>query len=212
MKVNANCKSFQKPASSRRNRGNTLLGVFLGLVLGVLVSLGVVWYMNKMPLPFRDKAPRADRTSNGEADQNGAPKALPGKPGDKVGGNGGDKPRFEFYKILPGSQEAAPAPKPVEAKPAEAKTPEAKTGDAKSASAEPLYLQVGAFQKPTDADNLKARLALIGLDASVQEVDIADKGRMYRVRTGPFSNAEEMNRARGQLSQNGIQTAPNKGK
>ena len=35
---------------------------------------------------------------------------------------------------------------------------------------------------------------------------------MYRVRTGPFSNVEELNRARGQLSQNGIQTAPTKGK
>jgi cell division protein FtsN len=53
---------------------------------------------------------------------------------------------------------------------------------------------------------------LLGLDASVQEVDVAEKGRMYRVRTGPFSNVEELNRARGQLSQNGIQTAPTKGK
>ena len=71
---------------------------------------------------------------------------------------------------------------------------------------------MGAFQKPTDADNLNARLALIGLDAGVQEVDVPEKGRMYRVRTGPFSNVEELNRARGQLSQNGIQTAPTKGK
>lgn len=208
-------KSYQKPASGRRNRGNTLLGVFLGLILGVLLSLGVVWYMNKMPLPFRDKAPRAERAGNGDADHNGAPKALPGKPGDKVGGKDGDRPRFEFYKILPGSQEAAPAPaapKPAEAKSTEAKAPEAKAGDAKSAGGEPLYLQVGAFQKPTDADNLKARLALIGLDAGVQEVDVPEKGRMYRVRTGPFSNVEELNRARGQLSQNGIQTAPTKGK
>jgi cell division protein FtsN len=208
-------KPYQKPASGRRSRGNTLLGIFLGLILGVLMSLGVVWYMNKMPLPFRDKAPRADRAGNGDADHNGAPKALPGKPGDKVGGKDGDRPRFEFYKILPGSQEAAPAPaahKPAEAKPAEAKAPEAKAGDARSASGEPLYLQVGAFQKPTDADNLKARLALIGLDAGVQEVDVPEKGRMYRVRTGPFSNVEELNRARGQLSQNGIQTAPTKGK
>jgi cell division protein FtsN len=216
MKRNPERKSYQKPASGRRSRGSTLLGVFLGLILGVLLSLGVVWYMNKMPLPFRDKAPRADRTTNGDADQPGTPKALPGKPGDKVGARDGDKPRFEFYKILPGSQEAAPAAKPAEVKPAEArasdsKSPDTKQGDAKSAG-EPLYLQVGAFQKPTDADNLKARLALLGLDASVQEVDVAEKGRMYRVRTGPFSNVEELNRARGQLSQNGIQTAPTKGK
>ena len=60
MKGNAVRKPHHKPASGRRSRGNTLLGIFLGLVLGVLMSLGVVWYMNKMPLPFRDKAPRAE--------------------------------------------------------------------------------------------------------------------------------------------------------
>jgi cell division protein FtsN len=208
MKPKTSRSSFQKPAAARRSRGGTLLGIFLGLVLGMLISFGVVWYMNKMPLPFRDKAPRIDRSANGETGPADASKALPGKPGGKES----DKPRFEFYKILPGSQEAAPTPKPVEIKPADSKTPDSKTGDAKVASSEPLYLQVGSFQKPTDADNLKARLALIGLDAGVQEVDIPDKGRMYRVRTGPFSNVEEMNRARGLLSQNGIQTAPNKSK
>jgi cell division protein FtsN len=209
MTGNAKRKSFQKPALGRKSRGGMLLGVFLGLVLGVLISFGVVWYMNKMPLPFRDRPARTER-SNGDADPAAVPKSLPGKPGDKVGEKGADKPRFEFYKILPG-QDAGPAPK-ADAKPADAKVPEAKSADAKSAAGESLYLLVGAFQKPTDADNLKARLALIGLDASVQEVDVADKGRMYRVRTGPFASNEEMNRARGQLSQNGIQTAQTKGK
>jgi len=78
--------------------------------------------------------------------------------------------------------------------------------------AEPLYLQVGAFQKSSDADNLKARLALIGMEAAVLEVEVPDKGKMYRVRTGPFSSVDEMNRARKELSENGIQTAPVKGK
>jgi cell division protein FtsN len=184
-------------------RGGTILGIFIGLVIGVLMSFGVVWYMKKAELPFRDKGTRAERPVGGNGDQSGAPAGLPGKPGDKVG----DKPRFEFYKILPGSQEAAPAAKPEEAKPGKAET---KPADAKSA--EPLYLQVGAFQKPADADNLKARLALMGMDASVQEVDVPEKGKMFRVRTGPFSSVEEMNRARKELSQGGIQAAQVKGK
>ena len=71
---------------------------------------------------------------------------------------------------------------------------------------------MGAFQKSSDADNLKAKLALIGMDAAVLEVEVADKGKMYRVRTGPFSSVDEMNRARKELSENGIQTAPVKGK
>jgi cell division protein FtsN len=177
-------------------RGNTLLGVFIGLVIGVLISFGVVWMMNKTPLPFRDHGARTDKPGSGD-EPSTTPAPLPGKPGDKVG----EKPRFEFYKILPGSQEAVPMPQPVTTKPA----PESKS---RSAAAEPLYLQVGAFQKSADADNLKAKLALIGLEAGVQEVDIPEKGKMYRVRTGPFSNVDEMNRARALLSQSGIQAAP----
>ena len=42
--------------------------------------------------------------------------------------------------------------------------------------------------------------------------NLPDKGKMYRVRTGPFSSVDEMNRARGLLSQNGIQADPVKGK
>lgn len=181
-------------------RGNTLMGVAIGIVVGVLISLLVVWMMNKTPLPFRDPGARTERPGNGDGDKSGSVAPLPGKPGDKIGDKPGEKPRFEFYKILPGSQEAAP-------------TPEARPGDAKGAKAsEPLWLQVGAFQKPADADNLKAKLALIGLDAGVQEVDLPDKGKMYRVRTGPFMNVEEMNRAKSLLSQNGIQATQVKAK
>lgn len=191
-------------------RGGTLLGIMIGIVIGVLISFGVVWTMNKTPLPFRDKGMRAERPANGEGEQE-APAPLPGKPGDKVGSRSSEKPRFEFYKILPGSEEAAPAARPAEGKAADAKAGESKAKDAK-APAEPLYLQVGAFQKSSDADNLKARLALIGMDAAVLEVEVPDKGKMYRVRTGPFSSVDEMNRARKELSENGVQTAPVKGK
>ena len=200
-------------ANLRAQRGGTLLGIMVGIVIGVLISFGVVWIMNKTPLPFRDKGMRVERPANGDGQQ-AAPAPLPGKPGDKVGSRNGDKPRFEFYKILPGSEEAAPAAKPAEGKAADAKAGEGKAKDGKDGKtpAEPLYLQVGAFQKSSDADNLKAKLALIGMDAAVLEVEVADKGKMYRVRTGPFASVDEMNRARKELSENGVQTAPVKGK
>jgi cell division protein FtsN len=172
-----------------KQSGGTLLGVFIGLLIGVLMSFGVVWYMNRMPLPFRDKAMRDERPA--EPVTNGGPVPLAGKPGDK--------PRFEFYKILPGNQQASPAPE----KPAAAQAP---------ATSEPQYLQAGSFQNAAEADNLKAKLALMGVDANVQEVEVADKGTMHRVRVGPFQNAEQMNRVRGLLSQNGVQAAPVKGK
>lgn len=181
--------------NTRKQGGGTLLGMFIGLVVGVVVAAGVVWYLNKTPLPFQAKGAKPAAEKNGEAKAEPAkpvaPEPLPGKPGDKPA----EKPRFEFYKILPGSQEPVPQaePKPAVAAPKPA-------GDA-------LFLQAGSFQNPADADNLKARLALMGVEASVQQVTLPEKGIMHRVRIGPYANPDEMAKARTLLAQNGIQAS-----
>lgn len=187
----------------RKSGGGTLLGIFIGLVVGVSIAFGVVWYLNKSPLPFQNKyegAPKSDKDKP-TLGANGTPTPvpLPGKPGDKPA----DRQRFEFYGILEGKQPGAPATAPVTATaPAVAVAPAV---EAKPAPTEIFFLQVGAFQKAGDADNLKAKLALTGLEASVQEVSIPEKGTMHRVRVGPFRDPEEMNRARTLLSQGGVQ-------
>lgn len=146
------------------------------------------------------------------------PIPLPGKPGDKVE----EKNRFEFYKILPGegSPDAGKAKdvKPSDpAKPADTPKPVVTTGEkpgektadksgqttAKPAG-EAIYLQVGSFHNPAEADNLKARLALMGMEAGIQSVNIADKGTVHRVRLGPFAKSEDAAAARVQLGQQGI--------
>ena len=187
----------------KTSSGGTLLGIFIGLVIGMLIAFGVVWYLNKSPLPFQHKyegAPKTETDQHATPGSTATPAPLPGKPGDKAV----DRQRFEFYGILEGNKQpstpgsAAPAAPPpgvtiapgVEVKPAPSET---------------FFLQVGAFQKAADADNLKAKLALTGLEASVQEVSIPDKGTMHRVRVGPFRDPEEMNRARTLLSQSGVQ-------
>lgn len=190
-----------KAQSRPKSRGGMLLGLFIGLVVGVVAAFGVVWYLNKTPLPFQDKSSRAEKAA--ERPNGKTPDQLPGKPGDKVG----ERPRFEFYKILPGGQEATPstapvAPAPSAAAPAPLPPPAA---EASPAASDIFYLQTGAFQKADDADNQKARLSMLGLDVAVQEATVADKGKMFRVRVGPFAKPEEMNRVRNQLAQNGIQ-------
>lgn len=180
--------------NTRKQGGGTILGLFIGLVVGVVAAAGVVWYLNKTPLPFQAKSGKPAAEKNGEARPAAVPvvpEPLPGKPGDKVQ----EKPRFEFYKILPGAEEPVPqpAPKPAPAAPAPA--------------GEALFLQAGAFQKPADADNLKARLALMGVEASVQQVTLPEKGVMHRVRIGPYANPDEMAKARTLLAQNGIQAS-----
>lgn len=187
----------------KKSGGGTLLGIFIGLVIGLLIAFGVAWYLNKAALPFQNKyegAPKAGAPGAGTA-----PVPLPGKAGDKLPG------RFEFYDILEGKQPATPAPgtaAPRVAPPGA--TPPADgvvvpPGEAKLGSTIVYFLQVGAFQKAADADNLKAKLALTGLEASVQQVSIPEKGAMHRVRVGPFRDPDEMNKARALLSQSGVQ-------
>ncbi len=201
---------FQAASKSRapqsKSSGGTLLGIFIGLVIGVSIAFGVVWYLNKSPLPFQNKYEGAPKAGNGVGNGGATaqtPAPLPGKAGDKPPG------RFEFYDILEGKQPAAPgtaaprvAPPGVAPPAAGAVTPGV---EAKSAPVTIFFLQVGAFQKPADADNLKAKLALTGLEASVQEVTIPEKGIMHRVRVGPFRDPDEMNQARTLLSQSGVQ-------
>lgn len=192
--------------SRRSQHGGTLLGFAVGLVVAFLISFGVVWYLNKTPLPFVD---RVFGTKENGAAKEGAPVALPGKPGDKPAGS---ERKFEFYDILEGKKQAAPGPAGTPPPAAAPAAPPAATPPAASSEAAPapqeahggLYLQAGAFQKPADAENLKARLAMLGYEASILTAELPEKGTLHRVRLGPYASAEEVNRTRGQLSQNGI--------
>ena len=196
-------------APRSKSGGGTLLGLFLGLVIGVLCAAGVVWYIHKTPPPFSNKAQPSPNPVQTGPDGNPAPLALPGKPGDPAPQNG-DKPRFDFYKILPGSADAVPDPKAADAKTGELKPGDAaKAKEAKDAKdnpnllKEPVYLQTGSFQNANDADNQKAKLAMMGTEASVQQVMLQDKV-WYRVRLGPFKKMDEVNNLRSELAKQGI--------
>lgn len=197
-----------KPAARKKSGGGTFLGLFIGLVIGVLGAAAVVWYINKTPMPFTTKQQPVVPANGAKleaaktpAAQPPVPAALPGKPGDPI--PQGDKPRFDFYKILPGNAEAIPDPKPAESKAADAKGKDAK--DAKEATLkEPLYLQAGSFQNAGDADNQKAKLAMLGAEATIQQVMVQDKV-WFRVRLGPFSKMDDVNRLRADLAKQGVE-------
>jgi cell division protein FtsN len=189
-------RSKARRPSKRASGGNTLIGLFVGLVIGVLGAAGVVWYIYKTPAPFANKyqpAPAATAAAQpaGAAQQ---PLALPGKPGDPIPPVS-DKPRFDFYKILPGNSEAVPAAKPAEAK---------GKGENEPALKDALYLQTGSFQNAGDADMQKAKLAMLGAEAAIQQVMLQDKV-WYRVRLGPFKKMDEVNAMRSDLAKQGIE-------
>ncbi len=183
-------KDYKKPEKHTGGRkGSMLLGIMIGLVLGLALALAVAWYINKMPNPFSPKpAPPAPKLEPPRATP--APKTAepPAKAADK------DKPRFDFYTVLPGKEEPATDQQLKDAQKSTA------------AGKEAFYLQAGAFQSAPDADNLKARLALLGVEAAIQTTTLPDKGVWHRVRVGPYTDVEEVNRARNTLKQNGVDT------
>ena len=194
-------------ASRRTSGGGTLIGLFVGLVIGVLAAAGVVWYIHKTPAPFSNRMQPATPSTPQQQQQTGTPQtplALPGKPGDPIP-QPSDKPRFDFYKILPGTSEAIPDPKPAEGKSGEPKQAEGTKGKegTEAALKEPVYLQTGSFQNASDADNQKAKLAMMGAEATIHQVMLQDKV-WYRVRLGPFRKVEDVNAMRAELARQGI--------
>lgn len=186
--VSRDYKGSERKPASRGGGGSLFIGILIGLVLGLGIALGVAWYINKMPNPFQQKAPVA------KPDTAKTTPAESAKGADKGGKAADAKPRFDFYKILPGVEEPAT---------------DQQLRDAKSAPSpvkESFYLQAGAFQNAPDADNLKARLALLGVQAAIQTTTLPDRGVWHRVRLGPYGSVEELNRTRDTLKNNGIDT------
>ena len=199
-------KPRKRQPARKKSGGGTLIGMFIGLVLGVGAAAGVVWYMNKSPLPFIDKSP-PPRTEQalGPNGQPAQPMTLPGKPGDPI-----PEKRFQFYDILPGKADAVPdkqgqpASAREEAKKDEPKKDEKKAEEPKD-SKQPLFLQAGSFSTAQDADNQKAKLAFMGVEAVVQQVMVQDK-TYFRVRIGPYTKIDELNKVRTELAKSGIES------
>ena len=70
-----------------------------------------------------------------------------------------------------------------------------------------MWLQAGAFASESDAENLKARLALSGWEAAIQPAPQPDKSVRYRVRLGPYDNTDELNRIKSELARGGFDVA-----
>ena len=163
-----------------------LIGLFFGFLLGLGVAAGIAIYFFKTPIPFSDRPKPADIKPLA-GDQKAVEPAKAAK--------ADEKPRFDFYRILPGKEEPV-----TERQVRESAKQAAKPGAPK----ESYFLQVGSFPNPADADNLKARLALMGMEANVEPANVAGKGVWYRVRLGPYTRVDEINRVRQQLTQNGV--------
>lgn len=258
-------KTRKPTKSSSEKSGSAFFGGFVGYALGIASAIGIWLYLNYVPSPFlptEKVATSAEKVSPQPTAEKAKTieKVVPEEPLVAVD----EKPRFDFYKILPGIEEpevnrefkrtseprlqpqitpktaensnkpaeivpppvapprpmvtpVAPAPQIAaiqpRALPAEPKqppqqqsaTPQSPT-KTPAPTKERIFLQAGSFRKNDDAENMKARLALLGVFASVQAIDLAEKGTWYRVRIGPFNNKTDSDQTSASLRENGIET------
>lgn len=223
-------------SSTRRQQGNTLVGIIIGLVIGLGIAVVVALVITKGASPFTDKSGKAGKSAEPTAGQI----ADPNKPmyGNKEAAKEAARDfSKEPREIVTPTQPVAPAPSPSTAQPPKAPPPDAlqeligtlkdkpapktpaaapaaqakadvKTEAKADAASDKwiYYLQAGAFHDMSDAESTRGKLALLGFEAAISDRS-TDAGVLHRVRIGPFNQLESMNRARTKLSENGIDVA-----
>jgi cell division protein FtsN len=170
-----------------------VIGFVSGLIVGLGLATAVALYITNSPVPFINKVQRPTANVN---------PAAGGQLPDP------NRPLYSNRAMLP----TPPPDRPREAAPAAAeekvapKAPAATPVAPALAADEPrLMLQTGAFKSAQDADSMRARLALLGLDARVSQVTQDGATVLYRVRMGPYRGLDDLSGIRRTLSENGIE-------
>ena len=210
----------------KQQRGGTLLGFIIGVVVGMGVALAVAVYVTKVPVPFVSKGQghsaeqeAAEAKRNKDWDPNaplyGKNPARPAPPAPPAPAVAAPAASPEPDAATPVASKPVSGPGPVAPAKADARAPapadllgelaKAKTA---GASIEPFsfFVQVGAFRTPEDAEGQRAKLLLSGIEAKVTERE--QSGRtVFRVRVGPFDKKDDAEKARDRLDAAGLETA-----
>ncbi len=183
-------------AAQRRKSGRNHQGTpgWLWLLAGILVGLGLAWYLwSKGFIP----QPRVDPTATEESAEPAGPIDT-----DEVA-PAGKEPRkspYDFFTVLPEMEVVVPEQE-LSAKNRPAETPAAQA----QADTGSYLLQVGSFRDNSDAEQFKARLALLGVTAQIQSVTVND-ATWHRVRVGPVKGVQAADEMRTKLANNGIES------
>ena len=164
-----------------------MAGLFIGLFVALLVyikdnSSGKLAITETVSKVFQTQKPTDTR------DVKTSQTTKPPEPASST------KPKFDFYTILPELEVAIPEQELINS------TKESN----ENTSTQQYMLQAGSFKKFAEADKLKARLALEGIEAAIQKVKINDTDTWHRVRIGPLNNVKALNQTRRRLRNLGI--------
>jgi cell division protein FtsN len=171
-------RDYRKGAIRRSHNSSGFsgwIGLLLGLTLGVVFAIGV-WRYAKPSLP---EAPSKDKPA--------APLSATEEAQEQETTGSGTK--FTFYKQLKNFEVIIPEKEKdvhSDVKP----IAETRQGT--------YVLQAGSYKNYADADRVRAQLALQGIESNVQKVTV-DADTWHRVRIGPISNLEDLNKVRTRL-------------
>jgi cell division protein FtsN len=154
------------------------MGLACGLGLG-LAAAGVVYLKDRrLDAPYA-AAVKQQGANKKKLRTNDAPEAA--DPGGEDAGK-----TYDFYDMLPKFEVVVPE-KDKNVRPDIKMVPETRRGT--------YVLQAGSYRNQPDAERSRAKLALQGIESKVQRVSV-DQDTWYRVRVGPISNLDELNRLR----------------
>ncbi|MEP6884082.1 MAG: SPOR domain-containing protein [Gammaproteobacteria bacterium] len=152
-------------------------GVLCGLAVGLAIA-GIVY--------IKDHRPDAQIARTGKLEKKRARGNEP--PDAEAGDSGAEDPAksYAFYDMLPKFEVVVPE-KDKDVRPDTRSVPETRRGT--------YVLQAGSYKNFADADRVRAKLALQGIESKVQKVSV-DSDTWHRIRIGPISNLDELNRLR----------------
>lgn len=216
-------------------RGGFFLGMIVGLLIGLALALGVALYITKVPLPFIDKVPQrtaeqdaAEAEHNKNWDPNSplygknpakpraiqpevAPADVTTAPVPAEAQPAPDTSPAAAAAASAAASKAKPVAKPASGAASSARNPAAilngePVSTAPAADALSYQVQAGAYGSQAEAEQQRAKLGMMGIEARIQEREV--NGRtMYRVRIGPFAQREQAEDVRGKLQASGIESA-----
>jgi cell division protein FtsN len=224
-----------KSVSSRPalQRGGFVIGLVVGLLIGLALALGVALYVTKAPNPFVNKVqprPAAQDAAEAERNRNWDPNsALAGKnPASSAAA--ASVPATGFLPpvatapptlapptvidpLVPNAVNAARPTQPAVAAANGAGT----DGSGAARPSQPLstipgadpfiyFVQAGAFARNEDAEQQRARLAIMGIESKLTEREQSGRS-VYRVRLGPFDKKDEADAAKEKLAEAGVDSA-----
>jgi cell division protein FtsN len=160
---------------SRRSEGfSGWTGLGVGLAIGLIVAIGV--YLKDHRLDLAAASDTHAKTSLRKPD----PAPVEDEPPAKS---------YDFYDMLPKFEVVVPE-KEKDVKPDLRAAPETRPGT--------YVLQAGSYRNFAEADRVRTKLSLLGIESRVQKVSV-DADTWHRIRVGPISSLDELNRVRQKL-------------